>query len=116
METQVINLEDGRPFVDQAIRRLTYELNAAKRRKVPVLKLIHGYGSSGTGGRIRVEVRKYLSICKKTGLVEEFIEGEKFDIFDARTQKALQKYAFLSKDRDLQRSNNGITVVLINTK
>lgn len=111
-----VNLEEGMPYCRDAIRRLTYELNAAQRQGRGILKLIHGYGSSGSGGRIRVECRKCLAICKKQGLVEEFIEGERLDIFEPRTQKALQKYPALSRDRDMQRSNNGITVVLVSLK
>ena len=56
-----INLEEGKPFVDQAIRRLTFELQQSRRSGYTVLKIIHGYGSSGRGGRIRTEARTYLT-------------------------------------------------------
>lgn len=109
----IVNLEEGRPLCDQAIRHLTAELHQARRSRTPVLKLIHGYGSSGTGGRIRVETRRYLDTCMCQGLIEGYITGENFSIFDEKTQKALIRFPFLSNDRDLQRFNNGITVVLV---
>ena len=56
-----VNLEAGKPLVDQAIKRLTFELSHSRALGCTVLKIIHGYGSSGTGGRIRTESRKYLS-------------------------------------------------------
>ena len=109
-----INLEQGMPLCDQAIRRLTWELKTARRLGVsgPV-KLIHGYGSSGTGGRLRVEVRKYLESQKRRKEISGYITGEDFTIFDLPTQQALRKYPALSGDRDLNRSNNGITIVIL---
>lgn len=109
-----VNLEDGLPLCHEAINRLKHELEAAGERGVGVIKLIHGYGSSGTGGRLRIAVRRHLDGCRLNGFIADYIEGEHFDIFDARTQKALQAYPELARDRDLQRHNNGITVVLLN--
>ena len=48
-----LNLEQGRPSVDRALGWLEAELEAARRMNTPLMKLIHGYGSSGKGGRIR---------------------------------------------------------------
>ena len=47
-----VNLELGRPFVDQAIKRLTFELHQSRRMGFDALKLIHGYGSSCAGTEI----------------------------------------------------------------
>lgn len=55
-----LNLEQGMPTVDTALRWLEAELHAARKMGRPGLKLIHGYGSSGTGGKIRTACRKYL--------------------------------------------------------
>ena len=55
-----LNLEQGRPSVDQALGWLEAELEAARKMNTPLMKLIHGYGSSGKGGRIRTASRKYL--------------------------------------------------------
>ncbi len=48
-----LNLEHGMPTVDTALRWLESELDAARKMRRPALKLIHGYGSSGRGGKIR---------------------------------------------------------------
>ncbi len=55
-----LNLEQGMPTVDTALRWLEAELHAARKMGRPGLKLIHGYGSSGTGGRFAPPARKYL--------------------------------------------------------
>ena len=108
-----INLELGRPTADEALRRLKGELWAAKTMRAPVLKIIHGYGSSGTGGRIRVEARSYLARLKARGEIRDFIPGEDFSIFNAATLAAFQRCGGLRRDRDLERHNNGITIILL---
>ena len=111
-----VNLELGHPTVDAAIRRLTFEINHSRTIGDAVLKIIHGYGSSGAGGRIRVEARNYLSRLKAQGSISTFIPGERFSIFDADTLAALRLCGELRKDRDLERSNNGVTFILIAQK
>lgn len=108
-----VNLELGKPFVDEAIRRLTFELNQSKRMGIKVLKIIHGYGSTGTGGKIRVEARRYLERVRNKGEIEAFVLGEKFSIFDEASRKALQLCPDLRQDRDLDRYNNGVTFIIL---
>ncbi|MDD5938012.1 MAG: hypothetical protein PUC36_03250 [Clostridiales bacterium] len=107
-----VNLELGMPAADAAVRRLTYEINHSRITGDAVLKIIHGYGSSGAGGRIRVEVRKYLERLKKRGDIAGFIPGERFSIFDPETLSAFRHCGDLRRDRDLERHNNGVTFIL----
>ncbi len=110
---KTVNIEAGMPLVDEAIRRLTYEIAAAKRQKCAALKIIHGYGSSGTGGRLRVEIRKYLSFQKKKGAIADFVAGEDFSIFNMAAIRMMDRCEALRRDSDLNRSNNGVTLVLL---
>ena len=107
-----LNLELGRPSVDEAMRRLDYELAAAGMLRTKVFKLIHGYGSSGTGGKIRTACRKQLQLYKEQGRIADFIPGENFTIFDASTRHAFTLCAALRDDRDLERENRGVTFVV----
>lgn len=109
---KTVNLEAGMPTSDQAVRRLTAEM-ASSRRSYAALKLIHGYGSSGTGGRIRIEVRKYLARQKQAGKVKLVVPGEEFTIFEADTRALLAACPELRKEPDLERHNNGVTYVLL---
>ena len=52
-----LNLELGRPDAAEALRRLAAEVEAARHLGTPAMKLIHGYGSSGRGGRLRTACR-----------------------------------------------------------
>lgn len=107
-----INLETGMPFADEAVRRLTFEINNSKKLGYSVLKIIHGYGSSGTGGRIRVEVRRYLTRLQGQNKIKLFETGEDFSIFSDVTREILNACPSLRRDRDLERHNNGVTFVL----
>lgn len=108
-----VNLEEGKPTADRAIRRLTFELNRSVTLGAAVVKIIHGYGSSGTGGRIRIEARDYLDRLKKRGDIQDFIPGEEFSIFNDATRRAFGACDSLRKDRDLERHNNGVTFIVL---
>lgn len=112
-ELREVNLERGMPLVDQAIRQLTFELHRSRAMGCAVLKIIHGYGSSGTGGRIRVEARAYLERLKRKGEIAGFIPGEEFSIFHPETLAAFRRCGALRQDRDLERHNNGVTFILL---
>jgi hypothetical protein len=108
-----VNLELGRPSADAAIKRLTYEIHTSRRLGASVLKIIQGSGSSGAGGRIRVEARAYLERLARRGEIKGFIEGERFSIFDEETRLAFRNCDALRDDRDLDRHNNGVTFILL---
>ena len=108
-----VNLKSGMPTTDDAIRTITYNIRNAKPLGVSAIKFIHGYGSSGKGGAIRIEARKYLQRQKNQNLIKYFITGENFSIFDEDTLKAFQVCDDLRRDSDLERHNNGITIVII---
>ncbi|NCB04874.1 MAG: hypothetical protein EOM69_05050 [Clostridia bacterium] len=111
-EYVTVNLEEGMPLVEQAIKKLTFHIHLQKGAGVRAMKLIHGFGSSGKGGRIRVECRAYLASLKRRGVISAYIPGEDFSIFDAQTRQAIDRCGALRRDRDLERHNNGITIVL----
>ena len=108
-----LNLEAGMPYTDQAIKRLTFELHQSRRQGFAVLKIIHGYGSSGTGGKIRTASRKYLAGLKDRGEIADVIRGENFSIFEEPTRRAFLRCDALRQDRDLDRYNNGVTFIIL---
>ena len=108
-----VNLELGRPTVSEALQRLEAELRQTRLLRDPVLKIIHGYGSSGTGGKIRTACRRILSEKKRLGQIRDFIPGEDFSIFSAATREAFSSCGALRQDRDLDRYNNGVTFIVL---
>ena len=108
-----VNLEQGMPYAADAVRRLTFEVHHSRDLGCTVLKIIHGYGSSGKGGKIRLAARERLEFLQRKGAIRGFIPGEKFSIFEEATRKAFLVCPELRKDRDLERSNNGVTFILL---
>jgi hypothetical protein len=108
-----VNIKSDMPTADLAIRRVTYNLHNAKHLGAGAIKFIHGYGSTGQGGRIRVEVRRYLADQKRRGVIRDFIIGEDFSIFDEATRSAFELCPELRRDSDLERHNNGVTIVIM---
>ena len=110
---EVVNIKEDMPLVEEARRRLLDAIKSAKARNVPVLKVIHGYGSSGVGGHLRSALRKSLARRRKEGVIKEIIFGEAWSAFDERTRDCLEQHPSLRTDPDLDRSNEGMTIVLI---
>jgi hypothetical protein len=109
-----VNLEAGYPTVEEARQLLKAELEKCRSRKVAVIKVIHGYGSSGVGGgALRQGIRKSLINRRKEGSVRAVVFGENWNIFDSVALSMLEQCPALSKDRDLCNYNPGISVVLL---
>ncbi|MCQ2458278.1 MAG: hypothetical protein MJ142_06070 [Clostridia bacterium] len=108
-----INLESGMPTVDEALFRMNTELHTAKQRGCRAAKLIHGYGSSGTGGRIRIGVRKELEAMKKRRQIRDFIPGEEFGPFGYGGHPVPGSVPDMTKDPDYGNGNQGITIVIL---
>ena len=110
---RTLNIEAGMPTVEEARQILLAELKQAKQSGVAAVKIIHGYGSTGKGGALRGALRKSLLRRKKEGLVTRVIFGEKWSVFEDDTRYAIDHCPDLRGDRDLNHSNEGITIVLL---
>ena len=64
------------PSVSEALQRLERELVLARQDKTKLLKLVHGYGSTGQGGDIRIAVQKRLVELAESGHLRACIFGE----------------------------------------
>lgn len=108
---RIINLELGRPQVEVAINKLESEIKRAKTDNIAILTIIHGYGSSGEGGVIRDECRKILRYFEEKNRIRSMIIGESFSKKEGRTKALLRRFPHLGSDRNLNRSNKGVTLV-----
>jgi hypothetical protein len=113
MAVKIVNLEDGFPDRAQALARLKAALQRASNESAIVLKIIHGYGSSGVGGILRPVVRNFLRQAKERGEIRLFVNGESFSSFDTRSKELIAVSPELLLDRDLGGGNKGITLVLV---
>jgi hypothetical protein len=108
---KIINLEEGFPTVEQARQKMLRELEVARRSGHKGVKLIHGYGSTGVGGEIRIAIGSALQAMKMRGEIAEVVYGENWAVSDSDTWSRMKRYPVLKQDSDLGRKNRGITVV-----
>jgi hypothetical protein len=110
---KIIDLEDGMPKVEEARLRMQRELQIARQQGYAAAKLIHGYGSSGVGGSLRIELQKDLQNLAGAGGVRSFIAGEDWRISDEKTWVLLKRYPEWKRDSDFGKANKGISIVLL---
>jgi Smr domain len=110
---KIIDLEEGMPTVEEARLRLQHQLQVARKQGYTAVKLIHGYGSSGVGGSLRIELQKELQRMAASGGVRSLIAGEDWRVSDEKTWELLKRYPEWKRDSDLGKSNKGISIVLL---
>lgn len=108
-----VNLKSDRPTVQEALARLEQELSSARQRGHTILKIIHGYGSTGAGGDIRIAVQLRLRECTERGSIRGCFFGEEWSKASESVWSLLQQRPELKGDPDLGKKNLGITVVLL---
>lgn len=101
------------PTVEQARLRMQYELHQARKDGCVAVKLIHGYGSSGVGGILRLELQKELRKAARQGAIRALIPGEDWRISNESTWDLLKRYPEWKQDADLGRNNRGISMVAL---
>jgi len=110
---KTVDLKSDMPQVHEALERLERALAGARRERVVLLKFVHGYGSTGVGGDIRVAVQRRLQELVEGGQIRLCIFGENWSKSDEDTWRLLQAQSTLKSDPDLGRRNLGITVVVL---
>jgi hypothetical protein len=101
------NVEAGLPTLDEARRLVIEEIKQTKRAGARVLKVIHGYGSSGRGGALCVGLRKSFGLRKKEGMIKDFVSREDLSIFNEAMLDLLEAVPKLRGDPDLGATKGG---------
>jgi hypothetical protein len=110
---KVVNLKEGMPLVRDAMSRMQSELRRAQNEGVKLLKFVHGYGSTGVGGEIRIAVQNGLLKRMQQGELKAVIFGEDWRISNQAAWELLKQNPQLKQDSDLGRENKGITIVVL---
>ena len=110
---KIINLEEGMPRVEEARLRMQHEVHVAREQRYKAVKLVHGYGSSGAGGVLRVELQKELQRLAQNGTIRTIIPGENWRVSDEVTWELLKRFPEWKQDSDLGRGNKGISIVVL---
>ena len=105
-----LNLEYGNPSVAEALSKMENSLLTLKKQGFKAVIVIHGYGSSGTGGSIRTAVRKRLGNTALSGVVRSFTGGEQWV---NRKKEILSFCKVLGNYERRISGNEGVTVVTL---
>ncbi len=113
-DTVVINLEAGSPTAEEALERLTQHVRAASEAGIRALIVIHGYGSSGSGGKIKWVVRDALENNYFSDRVDEYHFGEDLALGSSGYQVVIKRRASLKQHlSQFKIGNAGMTVLLM---
>ncbi len=108
---KTINLKEGMPPVDEALDTLSVGLDSAREQGVKVLRIIHGYGSSGTGGKIKQAVIQKLASLSRARRVHTYVVGDRYSEDTNQGRDLLSQFPGLRSTLVSDRHNPGITFV-----
>lgn len=105
-----LDIESQGYTVVEAMRELRYFIEEMKKGNKIIAKVIHGYGSTGTGGAIKKSVENYLRTLQRQKQIKAFLPGNVY--FVTGYVETREKYAkFLKADGANRHSNEGITYI-----
>ena len=110
---KTVILKEGMPSVEQARARLQDEIQLARQSGIKVLKVVHGYGSTGVGGDLRIALQSTLRQMAERREIRDCIYGENWRKSDERSWALLKQMPELKADADLGRGNKGMTLILL---
>jgi len=108
-----VTIKEGLPTLEEAKRRLLLEVRRCHGDGISVLKIIHGYGSGGRGGVLRTGLRRVFEEYQRDGDILGYASGEEFSIFHPVSLEMITAARELRSDRDLERSNPGVSFLWI---
>ena len=105
------NLEAGLPTVVQALERLERDLREARACGAKLVLIIHGYGSSGRGGKIRDAVRRELGRKLAREEVKAVTPGENYSSTTNAGRDLLSRFRELQPTERSDSNNPGLTII-----
>ena len=113
-DTIVLNLKRDGPTAEEALDRLTHFLRRATEAGIKAIVLIHGYGSSGEGGRIKWAVHNALEGNYFSDRVDDYYFGEDVAFGSDAYHRLLRRRASLKGHlKHFKEGNFGMTVLLL---
>ncbi len=105
------NIKEGMPRVEEGLRRLAHGLNHARQNGAKVLRVVHGYGSGGSGGAIKEACRAFLARELAARRIKAMLPGEDYLRQEPETAAWLRRWPDLKAAERTDTRNPGITLV-----
>ncbi len=116
-DTVEINIKQGSPYVEEALEQLTEQLRKCVELGIKAIVLIHGYGSSGEGGRIKWAIQDALESNRYADRVEEYFFGENVAYGSDSYHVLLKRRPGLKRYlKRFKEGNAGMTVLLLGSQ
>ncbi|MBU3557809.1 Smr/MutS family protein [Polynucleobacter sp. Ross1-W9] len=116
-DTIELNIKQDGPYVDEALERLTDYLRKSLEVGIKAIVLIHGYGSSGEGGRIKWAIHDALENNRYSDRVDEYHFGEDVAFGSEAYQALLRRRPGLKRYlKRFKEGNAGMTVLLLGSQ
>ena len=110
-----VDIGHGGQSVKQARTQLAKEVGISRKRGDDFLILIHGHGSTGTGGDIGKMIRREAHQHRQRGLISMFVAGEDLEEACSSTTRALRHHPSLRELKEWNQGNRGVTIFLISS-
>jgi hypothetical protein len=113
-DTMVLNLKLDSPSAEEALDRLTIGLRRASEVGMKAIILIHGYGASGEGGKIKWAVHDALDNNYFSDRVDDYYFGEQ-TAFGSEAYHALlrRRPGLKAYLKHFKEGNAGMTVLIL---
>lgn len=109
-----LNIKHDNPSVNDALDNLAIKIRELQELGIRVIILIHGYGSSGEGGRIKRAIHEALELNRYADRVDEYFYGENLPYGSPAYHELMKKRPSLKQYlRYFKASNAGMTVLLL---
>jgi len=113
-DTVEINIKQGNPYVEEALEHLTEQLRKCLELGIKAIVLIHGYGFSGEGGRIKWAIHDALENNRYSDRVDEYFFGENVAYGSESYHALLKRRPGLKRYlKRFKEGNAGMTVLLL---
>ena len=113
MKLITIDIKSEKQTVNEAIAQFLVEVEAYKKGGYKVMKVIHGYGSHGVGGAIRLAFLKKCQDLKNRKIIEDFTCCDKWTDKNAVKKIAINYCPDLLADSELYHINSGCSIIIL---
>lgn len=113
MQLITIDIKSDQQSVAEALAQFENAVETYKIGGYKVLKVIHGYGSHGIGGAIRVEFLKKCKDLKNRKIIYDYTCCDKWIDKNPVKKIAINYCADLLADAELRYLNSGCSIVIL---
>lgn len=113
MKLITIDIKSERQTVSEAIAQFLLESESYKKGGFKVMKVIHGYGSHGVGGAIKIAFLKKCEELKRQKKIDDYVCCDQWTPKNIVRKIATNYCPDLMADKELYLLNPGCSIVIL---